>query len=294
MSDKSSPPLYRQLRFRLVLYLLAALIFAMPARAALEQSFIYFPSAEHEYTPRDAGLEYEEISFSAADGVRLSGWLLPTERQAPVVLFCMGNAGNISHRLQTLKLLHSLGVNSFIFNYRGYGTSEGKPSEAGTAQDVAAALDFLSKRGWPAQRTVIFGRSLGAAVALQGALQAQHQSGPPAGLIMETPFSSITAMGKHHYPVLVRLLGWIIGSEYDNLGNIDQLQAPLLMIIASEDRITPPQMGRQIFDRATVEKQLLSVSGADHNEALAFGGVSYRKAIGEAVLEWTGFESIEK
>ncbi len=275
---------FKKLHYRLLLYLVAAVIFAMPARTALDHHFLYFPEPRHEATPTSVGLNYEEIAFLATDGIRLNGWLVPGRAQAPVVLFCMGNAGNISHRLDTLQLLHDLGVAVFIFNYRGYGLSEGKASESGTYHDIAGALEFLVKRDWPSERTIIFGRSLGAAIGLEAALRS-----PPAGLIMESAFTSIHAMGQYHYPLINRLLGWLIGAKYDNLEKISSLESPLLLIHGSQDTICPPRMAEELFARAPEEKQLLWIPGAGHNNGFVVGGESYRQALRQAIMQWTGF-----
>lgn len=275
----------KQPSFRLLVYLAAALIFAMPARAALEHHFLYFPDPVHESTPRQVGLTYEEVSFAAADGTRLSGWLVPGDAQAPVVLFCIGNAGNISHRLDTLLLLHELGVAVFIFNYRGYGTSDGKASEAGLYADVAGAVKHLEGRGWAPERMIFFGRSLGAAVALEQALLT-----PPAGLVMEAAFTSITAMGRRHYPGLSHLLGWFVAAKYDNLVKIAQLKSPLLLIHGQRDSICPPAMAEELHASASGEKHLLWVPQADHNDAFLVGGATYRTTLQKAFARWTGFE----
>jgi fermentation-respiration switch protein FrsA (DUF1100 family) len=274
------------LPLRLFIYLLAALIFAMPARTALEHHFLYFPEPRHAATPANVGLPYEEIAFPAADGTRLSGWLIPGQPGAPLVLFCMGNAGNISHRLETMQLLHGLGVAVFIFDYRGYGTSTGKTSEAGTYDDIAGAMELLHRRGWPAEQTIIFGRSLGAAIGLEAALHA-----PSAGLIMESAFTSIAAMGRYHYPLLNLLLGWLIGAKYDNLAKISRLQSPLLLIHGKSDTICPPFMAEELFARAPRDKQLLWIPEADHNDGFVVGGEAYRKALRQVILRWTGFSA---
>jgi len=277
----------KQPSFRLLVYLAAALIFAMPARTALEQHFLYFPDPVHEATPGSVGLTFEDVSFTAADGTQLSGWLVPGEEQAPVVLFCIGNAGNISHRLDTLRMLNELGVTVFIFNYRGYGTSEGQASETGTYADVAGAVSFLEGRGWQAERMIFFGRSLGAAVALEQALQT-----PPAGLVMEAAFTSITEMGRRHYPGLSFLLGWLIGAKYDNLDKISRLTSPLLQIHGRQDSVCPPDMAEKLYARATSAKQLLWVQEADHNDAFVVGGTLYRETLRQAFAQWTGFKQI--
>ncbi|MDH3453693.1 MAG: lysophospholipase [Desulfuromonadales bacterium] len=284
MSFQSKAAGLNKLRYRLLIYLAVAVSFAMPARSALEHHFLYFPEPRHEATPATVGLAYQEIDFPASDGTRLSGWLVPGQANAPVVLFCMGNAGNISHRLETLQLLHELGVAVFIFNYRGYGLSEGKASEEGTYHDVAGAMQWLDKRGWPAMRTIIFGRSLGAAIGLEAALRS-----PPAGLIMESAFTSIAAMGQHHYPLINRLLGWLIGAKYDNLKKISALQSPLLLLHGRQDTICPPDMAEQLFAEAAKAKQLIWIAAAEHNNGFIVGGELYRQALRQAIMQWTGF-----
>jgi fermentation-respiration switch protein FrsA (DUF1100 family) len=278
--------LFAKLRYRLLLYLIAALVFAMPLRTALEQHFLYFPEASYAATPASVGLAYEDVIFSATDATKLHGWLVPGHKGAPVVLFCMGNAGNISHRLETLQLLHQLGVTVFIFNYRGYGTSEGRANEAGTYSDITGAMNFLHERGWPAERIILFGRSLGAAVSLEGSLR-----NAPAGLIMEAPFTSIDAMGRQHYPLLNNLLGWLIGAKYNNLAKIAEIESPLLIIHGSNDSICPPSMAEELYAKAPQEKQLLWVPGANHNDSFIVGGENYRNALEKVIYSWTGFRS---
>jgi fermentation-respiration switch protein FrsA (DUF1100 family) len=273
---------YKKLHFRLLIYLIVAVIFARPARTALEHHFLYFPESHQETTPAAVGLTYEEINFLATDGTQLNGWLTPGQAGAPIVLFCMGNAGNISHRLETLKLFNKLGVASFIFNYRGYGLSDGKASEAVTYHDVNGAMELLKKRGWPAARTIIFGRSLGAAVGLEAALHT-----PPAGLVMESAFTSITAMGQHHYPLLNLLLGWLFGAQYNNLEKITGLKSPLLLIHGKNDTICPPRMAEDLYAQAPQEKQILWIPGAEHNNGFIVGGEPYRKALRHAFAQWT-------
>lgn len=284
MSFKEKTAIFRKLRCRLIIYLLAALIFAMPVRTALEHHFLYFPETRHETTPADVGLVYQEVTFLASDDILLTGWLIPGQENAPVILFCMGNAGNISHRLETLQLLHGLGVAVFIVNYRGYGSSEGKASETGTYRDIAGALKLLDSLGWPANQVIIFGRSLGAAIGLEAALNSQ-----PAGLIMESSFTSISDMGQHHYPLINLLLGWLIGAKYDNLEKIAALKSPLLLLHGKNDMICPPRMAEQLYARASSEKKLLWIPGADHNNGFIVGGEFYRKALKQVVFQWTGF-----
>jgi len=282
MSVKTKAAIFKKLRYRLFIYLVAALLLIMPLRTALEHHFLYFPAIRHEATPASIGLVYEAVDFRATDGTQLTGWLIPGQNGAPVVLFCMGNAGNISHRLETLQLLHDLGVATFIFDYRGYGSSKGKASESGLYHDAAGAMAFLHERGWTADRVIIFGRSLGAAVGMETALQTS-----PAGLIIEAAFTSIPDMGRHHYPLLNSLLGWMIDAEYDNLDKIADLKSPVLLIHGRNDSICPPAMAEQLYVRAADRKQIHWIEGADHNNGLIVGGAAYRERLRKVIEEWT-------
>lgn len=261
---------YSRLRRALLLILLATFGFAMPVHALLEKSFLFFPTTDLAGTPATVGLGYQTIEFSAADGQPLTGWLIPGRTDAPVVVFCMGNYGNMSHRLYNLRLLHQLAVNVFIFDYRGYGQSDGEISEAGSYADLRGAVSWLANHGFPPERTILFGRSLGAAVALEVALDFR-----PAGLILESPFSSVRAMGLTHYPLLYRLIGWLLDAEYDNLGKIGRLQSRLLILHGDRDTICPPAMAEQLYLAAPPPKRLQWLHGAGHNDTLEVGGAHY-------------------
>ncbi len=256
--------------FKALPIFLGTLLLPSPVCATLEHMFLYFPDTEILMTPASIGLEFEDISFQASDGTKLHGWYLPGEKEKPLVLFCHGNAGNISHRIDNLRLLSELGLSVFIFDYRGYGQSEGKATEAGTYADIRGALRWLQERGWSEQQMIYFGRSLGAAIALQLALES-----PPAGLVLESPFTSIEALGKQHYPILWLLAGWALDARYDNIIKINQLKTPLLIFHGEEDEIIPQQMGRELFERAPQPKQFYSIPFAGHNNTYDEGGVKY-------------------
>ena len=168
-----------------------------------QESLVYFPDRTLVGTPTNTGLAYEAVRFSADDGVHLSGWFIPAPKARATLLFCHGNAGNISHRLESIRQFHQLGLNVFIFDYRGYGVSEGVPTEAGTYRDAEAARRYLVEtRGLVPEHIVYFGRSLGAAIAAW--LATQH---PPRALIVESAFTSVPDFGAEIYPWLpVRLL----------------------------------------------------------------------------------------
>jgi len=262
----------RAVQIRSAVLLAAALVLLLVLRAGggMERHFIYFPERELVVTPAQLGLSFEEVAFSAEDGVRLHGWYLPGQQAKPVVLFFHGNAGNISHRVENLDYLNRLGLPVFIFDYRGYGKSEGRPGEKGLTLDAKAAQRWLAGRGWKPRQTIYFGRSLGAAVALQLACEI-----PPGVLILESPFSSIRALGKHHYPLLSHLLGWMIKDRYDNLSKIQQLDRPLLIAHGEQDTIVPIHMGRELFEAVDGPKRFYAIPGAGHNDTYEVAGALY-------------------
>ncbi len=251
------------------LLLLLTLCWSLPACAAMEQHFIYFPETRLYATPAAAGLEFENIWFASGDE-RIHGWLVPGDPEKPLVLFCHGNAGNISHRIENIDLFNRLGLSVFIFDYRGYGKSSGKSSEEGTYQDALGALGFLESRGYKPEAMIYFGRSVGAAVALQLALEV-----PPGALVLESPFTSIRAMGWHHNPLLWIMAGWALGPRYDNLDKIERVKVPLLIFQGSADTIVPPKMSKELFERANEPKTFHLIRGANHNDTYDVGGSDY-------------------
>ncbi len=235
--------------------------------------FIFFPTRDLLTNPSDYGLPYEDVSLTTSDRVRLHGWFVPGTTDQ-TLLWCHGNAGNVSHRLENLKLLHDeLGVSVFIFDYRGYGASEGKPSEGGTYRDAEAALGYLrSQRELPADLIVYFGRSLGAAIAVELAVRA-----PPAGLILESPLPSVPYMARRALPFLP--IGRLLRTRYDALSKVPKLHVPLLVLHGDRDTVIPIEAGRRVFEAANEPKAFHSIVGADHNDTYVVGGPRYVAAL---------------
>ena len=257
----------------LPLVALAILTFGVTRCGVVERYFIYFPERDLLTDPGQVVLPFESVSFVASDGVRLHGWFVPG-REDMSWLWFHGNAGNISHRLENLKLLHDeLGVNVFLFDYRGYGRSEGKPSEQGTYRDAEAALAYLRSRSdIDQERIVYFGRSLGAAVAVELATRE-----PPLALILESPFTSIPALARHHYPFLP--IGLLLRTKYDSKAKIDKVNAPLLVLHGDNDEVVPLEAGRSLVAAAIEPKQLHVIRGAGHNDTYLVGGEAYLQAL---------------
>ncbi len=233
-----------------------------------EKGIVFFPDPQLIGNPGDYGLEYEEVYFEAEDGVRLHGWWVPKDG-APVLLWFHGNAGNISHRLENINLLHRLAeVQVFIFDYREYGKSEGLICREGTYKDSAGAYRYVTAtRGIDPADLVLFGRSLGTALAVDLAARL-----PCRSLIIESPFTNSSDMAKLFLPFM---FDWRPRVPYDNLGKIDKIKAPLLIIHGSEDEIIPVSMSRRLFAAAREPKELYIIPGAHHNDTYLVGGPAY-------------------
>lgn len=240
----------------------------------VEERFIFFPEAPIEQTPGDLGLAFDDVYFTASDGVRLNGWFVPFPGARATLLWLHGNAGNISHRLENLKLLHDkVNLNIFIFDYRGYGRSEGRPAESGTYLDAEAALRHLRSRNEvDSQAIVLFGRSLGAAVAAELATRAEC-----AAVILETPFASIRAMARLAFPLLP--IGPLLRTRYDIVEKVRRNRLPLLVIHGDRDEVVPYAQGRQVFEAAGGPKEFYTIPGAHHNDTYLIGGDRYFAAI---------------
>lgn len=243
----------------------------------LLSSLLYFPSRTFHATPADAGLGHEEVRFEAEDGTRLHGWWIRAPRgpASAHVLLCHGNAGNIGDRVLHARLLADAGLDVFLFDYRGYGRSEGSPDEEGTYRDARAAREALLRQaGVERTRVVYLGESIGGAVALALALEA-----PPQGLVLQSAFSSIRDMGRLHYPFIPLTL---VPDAYPSLHRISGLRAPLLVLHGDRDDIVPFAHGQALFDAAPPPKKMEVVRGAGHNDLLEAMGPSY----GTAIAEW--------
>ena len=239
----------------------------------LRQSrLLYFPTTEIAQTPADVGLAYEDLTLATPDGQRLGAWYVPADSARGTVLMCHGNGGNISHRLEALQFLHGLHVNVLIFDYRGYGRSTGSPSETGTYTDAMAAWSYLAEqRRVPPAQIVLFGRSLGGAVASWLAEQR-----PPAGLILEATFTSVPDMGAKLYPWLpVRLL---CRFRYNTLARLPKLRCPLLIAHSPADDLIPYPHGQRLFAAAHEPKRFVQLAGG-HNDGEVIFAPSYRQAL---------------
>ena len=230
------------------------------------------PSRVLQGSPADIGLAYDTVWLMAGDGTRLHAWFVPATTARGTLLFNHGNAGNIGDRLDSISLFHSLGLNVLIFDYRGFGESEGKPSEQGTYLDAKAAWDYLlEERMISPQEIIIFGRSLGAAMAAD--LASQNLS---AGVILESAFTSVPDMAASLYPWLP--VRWLSRYRYNNLDKVDRITSPLLVMHSRADEIIPFAHGERLFAHANEPKQFLELNGG-HNDGYHVSRKVYVKAM---------------
>ena len=240
----------------------------------LDRMFIFFPDSNLVETPGDRGLDFEEVFFEASDGVKLHGWFVPGVNDITWIWF-HGNAGNISHRVDNLVALHRrLGVNIFIFDYRGYGRSKGSISEQGAYRDAKSALDYVhSRTDLDDRRIVLFGRSMGCAVAVEMASRTK-----PYAVILESPFTSVQAMAKRVYPFFPGI-GLLARTKLDSLAKIGDVKSPIMILHGDRDDIVPISMGKELFEAANPPKRFYTIEGAGHNDTYAVGGTAYYEAL---------------
>ncbi len=247
----------------LILFSLLALFFLLYVKY-FEKKGIYYPTSEIITTPKSDGLDYQEIYLLTGDGVKLNAWFIEAEKPLATLLFCHGNAGNISHRVDIIKMFHNVGLSVFIFDYRGYGRSQGKPSERGLYEDALSSYKYLlQEKEVPPQRIVIYGKSIGANVAINLAFQVKNGL-----LISDSAFTSALDMGKQLFPFLPRFfLKYILGVRFDALSKIKEVTIPKLIIHSKDDEIIPFKYGERLFAQALPPKEFYVLDGS-HNEAV--------------------------
>lgn len=262
--------------------LLAFLVFLIAFYYILrlfEKNSIYFPDRQILADPKAIRVPFEEVALTTQDNVLLHSWHLkhpeaggrPAQAR-PTVLFFHGNAGNISHRLDKLEILYDLGLDVFIFDYRGYGKSKGSPSEKGLYEDALAAYGHLTgAQKIPSEKIILYGESLGAAVAAE--LAVRKKAG---AVIFEGAFTSTVDMGKEVFPFLP--VKWMVTHKYDTLGKIAGLKAPVLFLHSPQDDIVPFRMAQELFEAAQEPKELFRLQG-DHNSGFLESGRAYPEAV---------------
>lgn len=276
ISHAESPVVWRKALYVAASLLAALILFLGGGRLmleALERQFIYFPAREREDAPTPRlrhAREVEEVWLDV-DGVRVHG--LHARRDDPLgtLLFFHGNAGNLYDRLGNVELLLGMGLDVLIIDYRGYGKSGGEPSEAGLYADGMAAYRFLTEeRGVAPSDLVLFGRSLGSAVAIELATRV-----PIGALIVESAFTSARDLAREHYGFLPGMLIRSMTHEFDSISKVESVHVPILFVHGDRDSIVPERMGRRLFEAAPASKAWYGIEGAGHNDMVAVGGGNY-------------------
>jgi len=257
--------------FETAVLILAMLVLYAVLLVSCENKIIYHPHKypDGEWNTENAGLQVEDVWFSASDGVKLHGWYFPNPDAQATLLFFHGNAGNLSHRLDNIRDLVPLGLNVFIFDYRGYGRSEGSPDEPGILLDAQAAYDILIQtRNATPERLILFGRSLGGVFA---AHTARHNA--CAGLILEATFTDARDMANKMVPFLP--IGFALRSKLDAVNQVPHITVPKLFLHGTVDEIIPYRLGRKLYDAAAQPKEFYDIEGAGHNDTTHVGGAPY-------------------
>ena len=246
-----------------------------------EKKIIFHPAKfpEGYWNPVSLGLKAQDISFQSVDGVNLHGWFVPTPGARATLLWFHGNAGNLSHRLDNIQRLLPLNLNIFIFDYRGYGKSEGEPDEKGIYKDSQAAYNMvLELEGVTVNSLFLFGRSLGGICATETAL-----NNPARGLILESTFTSASDMSRKIIPLIP--LGWAIRSKLDAINKVPELKLPKLFLHGDRDEVVPFDLGRKLYEGASDPKSFYIIQGAGHNDTYIMGGRDYYNALDRFITE---------
>jgi fermentation-respiration switch protein FrsA (DUF1100 family) len=251
----------------------------------MQPRLVFFPLDRQTSTPADFGLAFEDVTIETVDGERLAGWFVPAppgQGRDLTLLFLHGNAGNISHRGDSLWIFAQLGLDVLIIDYRGYGRSSGSPSENGLYLDADAAWRWLTEqRGVPANQILLFGRSLGAAVAAELAGRLSGNPGAatndqPAAVIIESGFDALASLASHHYPLLTAVIP--LRFDFRAAEAIARARCPVLVLHSPDDEIVPYALGSRLFAAAPEPKRFVDLRGG-HNDGFLVSQPDYQQAI---------------
>jgi len=243
---------------KMILYLIAIIVLFLIFVRYLENTSIFFPERSLAETPENIGLPFEDVTIVTQDHVKLHGWLIKAPSAGSTLIFFHGNAGNIGNRLGKIDLFHHMGLNVLIIDYRGYGSSEGHPTEQGIYDDATATYDYLLQRNdMQGQNIISYGASLGGAVAIDLAVQRNVSC-----VIVDSAFSSATDMAKLIFPFIPSFL---IKTKMDSLSKIKNISVPVLFIHSIEDRTVPFALGKKLYDAAPGQKEFIEIGGG-HND----------------------------
>ncbi len=224
-----------------------------------QRSFLYFPDKSEPDIEGAGVVGMKEVRLESEPGLEIAHWYRPPAAEdGPVLVVFHGNAGHIGHRVPKYRPLLDAGIGVFLAEYRGYGGNPGKPDETGLTADARAVMEYLAEEGIAGERTILYGESLGGGPAVKMAVEFEV-----AGLVLESPFTSIGDVAQSHYWYLPAR--WLVLDKWDNAEQIAGLEAPLLILHGERDRVVPIRFGRDLLERAPEPKRAVFVPGADHN-----------------------------
>lgn len=241
------------------------------ARSRFQTRRVFDPTnyPQGQWNPAKEGLGFEDVEFASEDGTRLHGWWFQHDDAEMSLVYCHGNRGSIADRVEIFAALLRLKVNVFAFDYRGYGRSEGSPSEKGVFADARAAIDHVAEtRGVGLEGVLLFGHSLGGAIAIDAAL---HR--PVAGLVVQSSFTHLSAMARHRHPEVP--MHWICRNEFRSIEKVPYLKMPKLFIHGGADQTVPFEHGLALHEAAAEPKEFLRIGKADHNDLHLWGSLRY-------------------
>ncbi|MBN1531452.1 MAG: alpha/beta hydrolase [Spirochaetes bacterium] len=233
--------------------------FCIAVSTSCVSTWLYFPTSEIRHTPDEAGMPYEDLYIQSTGGIRINAWWVPARDARYTILLCHGNGGNISHRIGKIEILHGQGFNVFIFDYRGYGRSDGTPSEQGLYDDAACAWKHLTVvMKHPPSSVIVWGTSLGGSVAARLA-----STTAPRALVLESAFHSLAEVTHHHMPIYPQRL--CLNNVYNTYRSLENVRSPVLVIHSREDTTIPYDQGLRLFEAAPGPKRFMEILGS-HNK----------------------------
>lgn len=231
-----------------------------------QRQLLYFPDRSQPQLGELRQIGVRDVQLTTADGLDLLSWYLPPREGRPVIAYFHGNGGNVAYRTDRVRRFAQEGYGVLLVEYRGYGGNPGAPSEAGLFADAAAGLDFLRRDGITAGRIVLYGESLGTAVAVYAAAQL-----PVGAIVLESPFTSIAALAQYHYPFVPAAL--LVADRFDSLSRIATVKSPLLILQGGDDRVVPARFGETLLAAANQPKERWFVPRGGHEDLAGYGAL---------------------
>jgi len=254
------------------------LLAAMNAYFYVQQPhMVFYPLRKIEQTPDQWGMKYQNVTLSSTAGHKIHGWYIPGKNPNRVLLFFHGNGGNISHRQDSIEIFHHLGLNVFIIDYQGYGKSEGTPGEQAMYDDGRAAFDYLATaRKFPKKDIVVFGRSLGGAVAARVAAEKQ-----PGAVVLESTFASLPDVASYYFPFMSKIV--LTRYRFNSVKQVKNIHKPLLVLHSRQDDVIPFQSGVKLYNAANNPRLFVEIVG-DHNNGFMQSQPAYEDVLGSFLL----------